>query len=474
MEDIESLPEFQALIIAAKGKPERNMGDSVIPAEPPIWGDVRRLARDIAKTSPDQLVLHIYLIQAESNIDGFVGFQRSLQDVEDLMRDRWDTMYPAPDLDDPDDMYYERVNLLHQLSDRTDILSGQPDFPDSVHHLPLVDVRGVGAFSARDIDICAGTVTGSEEGKARCRDGLIRGAFAETDAEQLQALANALASVCASCQSIEKLFIEHSGQTGVLSLQRLYERVNGCRLRFHEYADEHMAGLTNVDAEELSSGTDENSSDEQSRSSVPAKAGSLNSRAMVREAFDTILLFYQENEPSSPVRIFAHRASEFVDKSFFEILQELAPNRKDDLPALLEQLEKQPLVYLFSDSYNRFVSGETLPIVSLPEASMAASEQPQPLIDEDSENSVDGENLSISTASTSDAGQASGNTNPIHVVSSREHVLEILQDIEAYFVNNELASPVPLIVGEFRKLVSKRFVELIAEFSRTVPNPAAE
>jgi len=474
MEDFESLPEFQALIVAATGKPERNMGDSVIPAEPPQWGDVRRMARDIAKNAPDQLALHIYLIQAETNVDGFVGFQRSLQAVEELMSTGWDSMYPAPDLDDPDDMYYERVNLLHQLSDQTDILSGQPDFPDTVHRLPLVSVRGVGAFSARDIDICSGAITGSAEDKARCQEGLIRGAFNETGAEQLQALATALASVCESCQSIERLFVEKSGQTGVLSLQRLYERVDGCRLRFHEYADEHLATLAPVEAAVSESGADDASSDTQPSPAAPAKLSSLGNRAMVRAAFDAIMLYYQENEPSSPVRIFAHRASEFVEKSFFDILQELAPAHRDNLPALLEQLEKQPMAFLFSDSYYRFLSGEALPTIPASGLSTSTSVQPQPVTNADSETPAEGEHPGSEATPSTAVEQASGNSDPGNVISSREKVLELLQDIETYFVNNEPASPIPLMVGEIRKLVSKRFVELVAEFSRTVPKAAAE
>ncbi|MFK7853267.1 MAG: type VI secretion system protein TssA [Granulosicoccus sp.] len=475
MEDFESLPEFQALIVAAAGKPERSMGDSVIPAEPPQWGDVRRLAQDLAKNASDQLALHIYLIQAETNVAGFVGFQDSLQALHQLLETSWDSMYPAPDLDDPDDMYYERVNLLHELSD-------QPAFLESVHRLPLVDVRGIGAFSARDIDICAGTVTGSEEDQTRCQDGLIRGAFAETDVEQLQVLADALAAVCDSCKSIEALFVEKSGQSGALSLQRLFDRVSGCRARFHEYADDYLAVQPEPAAEETQADPEAGTSGTAASQSMPARTSSLSNRSMVRAAFDSILLYYQENEPSSPVRIFAHRAREFVDKSFFDILQELAPAQRDNLPALLEQLERQPMAFLFSDSYYRFLSGETLPTLDPSAVSTAGVEfvAPEPSSDSEPDTELDSEadteqEIDVSPAASEPAvDQALGNSHMGSVISSREQVLEILQDIETYFVVQEPASPIPLMVGEIRKLVSKRFVELVAEFGRTVPKPPTE
>lgn len=471
MEDFESLPEFQALIVAAAGKPERSMGDSVIPAEPPQWGDVRRLARELAKSSSDQLALHIYLIQAETNVAGFVGFQDSLHALHQLLDTGWDSMYPAPDLDDPDDMYYERVNLLHELSD-------QPAFLESVHRLPLVDVRGIGAFSARDIDICAGTVTGSEEDQTRCQDGLIRGAFAETDVEQLQVLADALAAVCESCKSIEALFVEKSGQTGALSLQRLLDRVSGCRARFHEYADDYLAVQSEPEVEEIQADPEAGISDTAASQSMPARTSSLSDRSMIRAAFDSILLYYQENEPSSPVRIFAHRAREFVDKSFFDILQELAPAQRDNLPALLEQLERQPMAFLFSDSYYRFLSGEALPMLdaSSPPATEVGFATPEQISDSEPGSESDSEHVveNLPEASVPVANQAMGNSHTSPVISSREQVLELLQDIETYFVIQEPASPIPLMVGEIRKLVSKRFVELIAEFGRTVPKPPTE
>ena len=150
MEEFESTPEFQAMIVAATGKPERSMGDSVIPAEPPQWNEVRSLARNQLATVDNHLALHVHLIKAEANLTGFSGFQKTLQATLQLIRERWDDLYPVPDLEDPEDMYYARVNLLHELSE-------QPAFLDSIHRLPLVSVRGIGEFSARDMDISAGT-----------------------------------------------------------------------------------------------------------------------------------------------------------------------------------------------------------------------------------------------------------------------------------------------------------------------------
>jgi len=234
MEEFESLPEFQALVVAATGKPERSMGGSVIPAEPPQWSEVRSMAKELAKSATNQLALHVYLIQAETNVKGFAGFAQSLQVVCDVLEGEWDSMYPAPDLDDPDDMYYERVNLMNELSE-------QPSFLDTLHRLPLVSARGIGEFSTRDLEISAGVVPGTEEDLTRCQEGLIRGAFAESDVELLQAQADALSQLPALCNQIEAIFSEKTSQAGVLSLGRLRSSVETCRTRYEEYAQEYLA-----------------------------------------------------------------------------------------------------------------------------------------------------------------------------------------------------------------------------------------
>lgn len=450
MEDFESLPEFQALVVAAAEKPERSMGNSVIPAEPPQWGEVRTLARNLAKSAPDQLALHIYLIQAETNVNGFAGFHQSLQSALELLQNQWDSLYPAPDLDDPDDMYYARVNLMNELSE-------QPVFLDAVHRLVLVSVRGIGDFSTRDIDISVGGIQGSDEEQARCQEGLIRGAFAETDKSELLKLSEILNTLPTMCSTIEALFADKTGQAGVLSLDRLCGRLEACRTRFNEYAGEYLAesitdtdtvvdGLSNVDGIPT-----------EARSAM-LKASSLGDRAMVLASFDAVLKYYQDHEPSSPVRVLTYRAREFVEKSFFDVLQAMAPNFRDDLPALLSELQKQPLASLLSDSYARYLGGEMQ--LSIAEGALAPGS-----VAPDSVSS----NADAADGCASGSSASLGNSHTARVIGSREEVLEVLQDIETYFIAKEPASPIPLILTDIRQLVSKRFVELIAEFSRLLP-----
>lgn len=450
MEDFESTPEFQALIVAAAGKPERSMGDSVIPAEPPQWKDVRALARELMEKAPTQLAVHVYLIQAETCVNGFTGFHQSLQTLVTLLQNQWDELYPEPDLDDPDDMYYARVNLINELAE-------QPVFLDAIHRQALVSVRGIGDFSARDIDIASGALTASEEDQARCQEGLIRGAFAETSADELQVMVDALDALPVLCRSVETLFAEKTGQQNVLSLDRLIKRIDGCRTHFHAYADEYLSGSQDdvgvEDANEEPLAATEAVTAETNQT---GRTSTLANRSSVMASFDAILLYYQEYEPSSPVRILTLCARDIVEKPFFEILQALAPDRRDDLPALLAQIQKQPLASLLSDSFARFLAGEALP-------SMSTAAIP-------GQNDNPDEGVSDTTGGET---SHSGNSHAVSVISSRQQVVEVLQDIETFFLNAEPASPVPLIISDIRKLVPKRFAELVAEFSRLLPEAAS-
>ncbi len=481
MEEFESTPEYQALVVAATVKPERRMGDSVIPAELPQWGEVRDLALKLMKTDGNQLGLHVYLIKAEANINGFNGFQESLENALVLMQDQWEHLFPGPDLDDPDDMYYARVNLINELS-------GQPMFLDSINKLPLVSVRGIGAFSTRDIDICAGSVPGSTEEQARCQEGLIRGAFAESDKVELQRVADALDSLPMLCHSVETVFAEKTGQQDVLSLDRLVSRIESCRNRYHEYADEFLVLPT--EAEDPAARTTSVLIESPAvQSSLPVQTSSLNNRAMVLESFNAILRYYELYEPSSPVRILTYRTREFVDKPFFALLQSLAPACQDDLPSMLAQLQKQPLAALLSDSYTRYVSGEVLPVLGQADAPVNMTDDARggepngtetPVDDSmqttsASEATIDGiSNVIINVTSSAAAGTPKGNNDNVLVIDSRHQVLEVMHDIETYFLNTEPSSPIPLVISDIRKLVSKRFVELIAEFSSLLPATSIE
>jgi len=402
------------------------MGDSVIPAEPPQWKEVGRLAAELSGGEHHHLTVLTLQARANTNTNGFAGMQTALQVIQSTISSHWDTLMPLPDEDDPDDPYYARVNLLHELSE-------QPSFLDEVSRIPLISVRGIGEFSARDVAISRAQLEGSEEERERCQEALIRGAFQETESK---ALADALDQITGAAQcvkSIEADFQRQSNGTGGLSLAGLTDKVNECAEAYRYFAEEFIASAVAESANEATdTGAISASSEEAVQTATPVAVaqGSLTTREAVLNAFSQISHYYRQHEPSSPVMYLSMRGNSLVSKSFFDLLRELAPGYQDDLPALLDVLKNNPMNFLIQDCYQRFLSGD-----------LAAP------------NAAEGE-----AVPNSEQGP-----------QSREQVMQLLVEIEQYFVANEPASPIPLLIGEMRNLVNKRFTDLLSEFSRAMP-----
>jgi type VI secretion system protein ImpA len=61
----------------------------------------------------------------------------------------------------------------------------------------------------------------------------------------------------------------------------------------------------------------------------------INSRQDVTRILDQICLYYEKNEPASPVPLLLKRAARLVDKDFFEIIQDVAPESVDQIQKLI-------------------------------------------------------------------------------------------------------------------------------------------
>ncbi|MEE9318991.1 MAG: type VI secretion system ImpA family N-terminal domain-containing protein [Granulosicoccus sp.] len=470
-EELENSPTFQALIVASAGKPERSMGDSVIPAEPPQWRDVYTGALAFLDDSPMHLTVLITYIKAEASLNGYVGMFSAFTLLSENLQEQWDTLYPLPDPDDPDDPFYGRINILRELSD-------EPSFIDTVYRMPLVDVRGIGSYSIRDLDISAGTVVGSEEDQSRCQDGLIRGAFKECDQESLQELSKAIAGINAACATIETLFVEKGGSEQTLSLANLTSLLDDSLDRFIEYAGDRLKTADmETDAESVENQKAPSGDVIELSMHKDEQKSSIRTRMAVSEIFTQIILYYQLNEPASPVAVLACRARDMVTKPFFGLVQDLAPSHKDSFSSSLSVLIKNPLAYLMEESYRQFLTGENQPTpvnAGLDTDSEKSNiNEPAAVNDEQTPvtfaaNSEDGNSVLADSIASIESMNDASHLVESGKISSREQVLKALAEIDLFFHVNEPSSPIPLVISEMRKLAPKTFIELVAEFSQSI------
>ena len=76
-DDLQYDPVFIELEQAIKGKPEQQMGDTVVEAEPPNWRDIKKHSEALLARTIDLRVLICYL-RALIALEGFSGLQDGL------------------------------------------------------------------------------------------------------------------------------------------------------------------------------------------------------------------------------------------------------------------------------------------------------------------------------------------------------------------------------------------------------------
>ena len=146
-EDLEYDPVFAEMENAAQGTPEQQYGDTIIPAEPPDWTEVRKGALGVLERSKD-LRAAVYLARAALCVDGLCGFRDGLQFLRRLVETFWADVHPQLDPDDDNDPTI-RINTLATLCDFAATLK-------PLREAPLVQSRTFGVFSRFDVGIARG------------------------------------------------------------------------------------------------------------------------------------------------------------------------------------------------------------------------------------------------------------------------------------------------------------------------------
>lgn len=291
----------------AQGKPERQIGDALLPPEEPDWAAVGRMAADLASQTKDLRVL-AKLTQALIRTEGYGGLRDGLALIRGTVERYWDCLYPPIDPDDGDPTL--RVNTLLGLCDSDLTLKPLRD-------APLVRSRSLGRFSLRDLAIAAGNLpppTDREPPTAAAIDA----AFREVDIEALQGIAAAVRSASEDLRATEAFFLEQVGARAAIGLDPLASVLREADKALTQQiarrggepgAEGDLAATAGGD-EEVAGG---------------AAFGLVRSREDVVRLLDRICEYYRSREPSSPVPLLLERAKRLAYMDFLSIVQDLAP-----------------------------------------------------------------------------------------------------------------------------------------------------
>jgi len=318
-EDLEYDADFIALEQDAQGKEEQIMGDSVIEAEAPNWLAVLKKAELLLRRTHD-LRIFVYYLRALTQTQGYLGLADGMQLLKRASEKFWSSMHPQLDPDDDNDPT-ERINILMSLCDFETFLN-------PLQNMVLIESKGIGSFSLKDIQIANGSIiaTKTMEDLDLPQLATIDAAFQECDADELIANANAVAAILTDLNQLESYITEQVGVNDAPSFTEVRDVLKTINTIFSEHIEKR--GINNAD-EGLEAEISDEQNEDLAGSNKSEKAvvpHGINNDQDVLKALNLICEYYKKNEPSSPVPILIERVTRLVGKGFLEVIQDLAPN----------------------------------------------------------------------------------------------------------------------------------------------------
>ena len=178
---------FTELERVALGRPEQQVGSTIVAAADPDWGDVEKKGRALLSRSKD-LRVATHLAKASLRTRGLPGFALGITLIRELLEHHWEGVHPRLDPDDQNDPT-ARLNVLAGLAD--------PATLNGFRTAPLISSRAAGRFSLRDVELAAGEVAAAADGAPTVSASMIEGAAGDTDLGVLGEMSAVLAGAAA-------------------------------------------------------------------------------------------------------------------------------------------------------------------------------------------------------------------------------------------------------------------------------------
>jgi type VI secretion system protein ImpA len=308
-EDLEYDADFLRLERDSQGQPERSMGDSILPAEPPEWRSIQQQSLDLLQRSKDLRITH-FLLQSSLALEGVTGLARALTLISELLKQYWADLHPRLDTEDDNDPTV-RINALAGLTSDTTIRL----LRESI----LARSRTFGAVSLRAAANASGLQSFSDENLGAEQ---LAGAFLDSDPEQLEITRTALHEARSAAEAIEQQVSEQVGSAQGVDLGPLKQPLKMALQILGQFAPQSGDSPLPDSISDDSAAPVEFSS----APSAPRSTGEINNRDDVLRSLDRILAYYTRHEPSSPLPVLLNRAKNLVHADFAAIVRNLIPD----------------------------------------------------------------------------------------------------------------------------------------------------
>ena len=294
-------PAFVAMELAGAGKPERQYGDRIYPEEAPDWTAVHELAAALAGRTRD-LRVAVWLTRSGARLQGLAGFAQGLALVRGLIDGLWDSVHPMLDASEGNDPTM-RLNAIAPLG-----------FPAAA----LADLRAAalapirGSLTVRDIELGLGRAEAQPGESVPTEAGVVQ-ALQALLPQHPDVVAHAAAAREAAAAITAALDREvGAGQSPDLA------GLNSLLVLLVASLD-RARGVSGATAELQPPGS-------AALPSAGADSGVIRNRADAASALERVCEWIERNEPSHPAPLLIRRAQRLLDKSFLEIVRDLAPD----------------------------------------------------------------------------------------------------------------------------------------------------
>ncbi len=300
------------------------------------WREIQKTALELSTRTHD-LRVAMLLTRALLHSEGIIGFHDGLKLLQGLIERYWDSLHPQLDVEDKNDPFFTRVNILEELCNWQIMIK-------PLMKATMCASRAVGHFNLRDIRIATGIkvtelVLTDKEKKSPAGLETIKAAFKDCEFEDLLANKEAIGASLQSINSFETWFIKKAGSARAPDFSKLSVILK----EMDDFFKKQLAGRASSKPSTLKQKLEpENNKAVSNPQLVEPVAGQMdkpmemiNNRQDVIRVLDQICTYYEQNEPGSPVPLLLKRARRLVEKNFLDIVQDLAPKSAAEIKTLI-------------------------------------------------------------------------------------------------------------------------------------------
>ena len=313
--DLEYDATFLSLDEAAKGKPEQQFGDTIIPGEDPDFRQMQTLSRELFERTRD-LRVAVHLLRASTRLQGLRAAAEGLQLIQGLLERHWDHVHPMLDADDDNDPTM-RLNALAPLVDGDCFIA---DLRKAVT-VGRMGVRG------RDIELAFGKGQPPEGEDFTPAMGVVQ-ALRDADAQD-EGFSAALAGMLDAVVAIDRIVTDRATVSGPE-----FRPLRLIAQAMRDAAAQLQADGAAADGEVAAGEGTADASGAMTMAVATPGVGALRTRQDVVAALDKICDWLEHNEPANPAPLLIRRAQRLVNMSFMDILKDLVPDSVDQMSKL--------------------------------------------------------------------------------------------------------------------------------------------